>query len=65
MSLTLFFHNVCHRLFTVCFVLELLRRVVVLLTVSFFVVFELTFKMTKFDSIKSSNQIMFVSMLQI
>ena len=55
----------CHRLFVVCFVVDLLHRVVVLSTVSFLMVFVLAVHMTKYDLIESSNQIMFVSMLQI
>ena len=55
----------CHRLVVVCFVVDLLHRVVVLSTVSFLMVFVLAVHMTKYDLIESSNQIMFVSMLQI
>ena len=49
----------------VCYVTDLLRQVVVSLTVSFFVVFALAVQMKKFDLIESLDQILFVSMLQI
>ena len=47
-----------------CFVVNLLLRVVVLSTISFFVGFALAIKMTKFDPTESLNQIMFVNMLE-
>ena len=50
---------------SVCFVVDLLRLVVVLPTVSFFVVFVLTVQMEKFNSTRSSDRILFVNMLQI
>ena len=57
-----FFVLCCHQHIAVCFVFDLLQRVVVLPIISFFVVFVLTIQMTKFDRIESSYQILFVSM---
>ena len=51
--------------FFLLFVADLLQRVIVLSTVSFFMIFSWVVQMTKFDPIESSDQIMFVSMLQI
>ena len=55
----------CYQLVAVYFVVNLLQQVVVLPMVSFFVVFALTIHMTKFDLTESSDQILFISMLQI
>ena len=69
-----FFRVVCHRPFAMyfyrravaaCFVTDLLRWVVVLPTVSFFMVFTLAVQMTKFDPTESSDQILFVNILHI
>ena len=49
--------------FFVLFVADLLQHVIVLLTVSFFMIFSWAVQMKKFDPIESSDQIMFVSML--
>ena len=69
MGLTLFlflvFHAICHQLIAACFVVDLLRRVVMLSTISFFIVFTLAIQMVNFDPTESLDQIMFVSMLQI
>ena len=48
----------CRRFIMMCFVADLFRRVVILITVSFFVVFTFTFRMTNL-----SNEILFVSVL--
>ena len=48
----------------VIFYPNLLGQIIVLSTVSFFVVFALVIQMTKFNSINLSNQIMFVSYLE-
>ena len=48
-----------------CFVANLLRQVVVLPMVSFFVIFALDVQMTKFYSTKSSYQILVFRMMQI
>ena len=69
LGLTLFFlffrcGVFCCRLVVVCFVVNLLRWVI-LSTISFFAVFALTIQMTKFNLIKSLDQIIFISILQI
>ena len=47
----------CYRPVAICIVADLLRWVVVLSIISFFVVFVLAIEMTKFDPIKSSNTV--------
>ena len=49
MSLYLFFRVAYRQPLMVCFAINLLRRVVVLPTVNFFMVFVLVVQMTKFD----------------
>ena len=65
LDLLLFFRDVCRQPVVPCFVIDLFQLVVVLLTVSFFMVFASTVQMVKFDSIESSDQILLVSILQI
>ena len=49
-----------------CFIVNLLWSIVILQTVSYFVVFALIFQIIMFDRSESSNKIMFIiSMLQI
>ena len=62
---SLFFRVVCLRPIAACFVTNLLRWVVVLSTVNFFMVFTLRVPMVKFDMTESSYHIMFINMLQI
>ena len=51
--LSIYYDMFCPRPVAACFVVDLLRRIVVLSTVNFFVGFALI--MTKFDLTKSSN----------